>query len=372
MWSAWLWVMFAAWAAPTPGPALPSAPPAREPARGMVKVEHAVTVLWWEGDVRTAPWAAVVEADRSTGAARAPRGGGPGRAAPPLPVEGAEVSAAPLGGAVLVGDPLGADVALLLSEGARAVLLVDGDRLVAVRGPGRLRRERASLEVLAGASARELGLAGYREGPLPMIPAPVSLPADESAAAEVGLALLAPAATTLRDPRPIIRWRWPEPEGRFDVTVTRLGGRLPPGGPSRAGAGAPGQPEEVLVERWQGVTGRSLTLWAPLARGARYAATVTLSGGPALGRAFAARAAFDVLGDSEEEAVSGSLGALTALVQPGESLRPELEVLRARLLESYGLLADAERIWSALALLYPGHAELRYQARRLHEASRVP
>ena len=70
-------------------------------------------------------------------------------------------------------------------------------------------------------------------------------------------------------------------------------------------------------------------------------------------------------------AVDGAVASLDELQRAASAYRPEVDVLRARLLESHGLWDEAESVWTGLTLLYPGRDELLHQALRLRAKSLV-
>ncbi|TNF32588.1 MAG: hypothetical protein EP329_09725 [Deltaproteobacteria bacterium] len=228
-------------------------------------------------------------------------------------------------------------------------------QLVTGSGPASYRWTGDALITIAGSAPVATHIAGYREGPRMPLP-PIATPApDEGESRNIGLAFVSPAATVLRDRSPVLRWRWSEPDARFDVTLLRADG---------AGAG-------TVVERWQALAGRSLVLWGPLDRGGRYRAIISLHGASALARVVSDEVAFAVLDGADAAALDEALAGLRAAATRAGGERPELQVLRARVFESYGLLAEAERAWAALALLYPERAELNAQARRLAREVRL-
>ena len=61
--------------------------------------------------------------------------------------------------------------------------------------------------------------------------------------------------------------------------------------------------------------------------------------------------------------------SLDELQRTAAAYRPEIDVLRARLLESHGLWDEAEAVWTGLSILYPGRDELLHQALRLRAKS---
>lgn len=293
---------------------------------GEVTASHALA-LWLEGDVR-------LSSDPSA-AARGPA---------PDDVQ------RPLGDPLYIGDPVTAGDTLIVPADARALILLDGHRVARIAGPARHHFTGAALSRRDGPAASVTALDGFRERPDAPSPNLHYLPPAPRPEPEVGLALTAPPPTLSRDPDPLVRWRWSGADDRFDLSLARLDDA----------------DELTVVERWRGLAGRSLRLWAPLEPGARYRVTITLRGARPFSRVIVDQVDFALLDDVARRAVEGSLAALGALLRPGDPVRPELEVLRARLLERYGLLAEAERVWAALSLLHPDRLEPRHHARRLH------
>lgn len=294
--------------------------------------QHA-TVLWLDGEVTVS--------SRAPAPAPAPDEPEPPAALTPL-----------------IGEALAAPATIRVPAKGSLALLVAGERLVRLRA-GQYALDERGLRVIAGPTPRATELGGYREGSALSVPPPTSFePPPEPAIGEV-LRITAPAPTVILTQRPLFEWRSSVAGGRFDLTVRRVD--------KAGGAPANESAEAELVEQWKGLGGRALLATATLRRGGRYRLTIALSGGAAVTRATSRTLEFEVLGAVEKRALDGALEALDALREAGGggAVAPELEVLRARLFESYGLLADAERIWAALAILEPGHAELRNQARRL-------
>ncbi|PKN54914.1 MAG: hypothetical protein CVU56_24120 [Deltaproteobacteria bacterium HGW-Deltaproteobacteria-14] len=324
VWS-WLPIVLATWI-PVPAPlGVPVPPDSASASKELprIPVGHGITSLWVEGP-----------ASVSAGPEE------PGQPSVELPM--------------LCGDVTPPGRVLTLGAGAR-VVLVGGDlQLMSLRGPAVHRWTGDELVTVAGARPALSVVAGYREGPLVPLPPTATAAADERDRDSVALAFVAPPATALRDTRPVLRWRWSAPNGRFDVTLARA-------------ADDGGDP---IIERWRALSGRSLVLWAPLERGARYRATIAVHGARALAGGESDEIAFGVLADADEAALTRSLNALREAAGRAPDVHPELQVLRARLFETYGLLADAERTWAGLALLYPEHPELNAQARRLAGAVR--
>lgn len=311
-----------------PTPILRVATERSEPAPP--SAEHAV-VLWLDGEV--------------TVTAR-------GAPEPDVP----EGSSPPAASAPVIGEVLAAPATIRVPPRGRLTLLVGGDRLVRLRR-GHYTLDQGGLRVVSGPAPRATPLGGYREGSLLIVSPPTSYePPPELPLSSELLRITSPAPTVIREQRPLFEWRTSVTGGRFDLTLRRVEGEATPPNESAEGE---------LIEQWRGLGGRALLATATLRRGGRYRLTIALAGGATVAKATSRTIAFEVLGGVEERALDGARGALEALRDEAGGLEPELEVLRARLFESYGLLADAERIWAGLALLEPGRAELRNQARRL-------
>jgi|GEM_PF-1875527 len=318
VWS-WLPILIASW---LPAAAPPDSPerPALVPIAPPIAIEHELTTLWVEGDAR----AVLAEAGPTVATSAA----------------------------LSCGEPLPPGALVEVPERGRVVWLSGDLRVLTAYGPATHRWDGDVLATLAGAAPRVSVVPGYREGPNTPLPAVATTAPDDDEDPNVGLTFVAPVATVLRDVAPVLRWRWAEADARFDLTLERV----------------ESDAEAVIIERWRSLAGRSLVLWRPLERGARYRAVISLHGARALARVVSDQVEFDVLDAAGEAALDDALAALRAAGR-GAPPRPELEVLRARVFESYGLLADAERAWAALALLYPGRPELNAQARRLARAA---
>jgi len=249
----------------------------------------------------------------------------------------------------VIGDALEAGHSLELATNGRAVLL-DGERLVIVRGAGYWRAARGALETANGDAPRVEVIGGYREGALPTLEPTTSQPLDGDLGLAGTLALASPSGPVVRLPPTRVRWHWPHVGGRFDVTVTRA----EPDGAT------------TTVERWANLEGREHVLWARLEPGSEYRFDIALAAQGVASPAILDARVVRVLAPSELAAVEGALAALDTVAAPSRRHRPELEVLRARLLESYGLWADAEAVWTGLSLLHPDRPELLHRAVRLH------
>ncbi len=274
-----------------------------------------------------------------------------------------ETSASPL----VLGERLEPGVVVEVASRARAILLAGGEQIATLKGPGRWLIETGRVSSLPlpydnslrSPLARLDRLTGYREGPLPMLEPMSSQPMLVDPGTPLTLAIAHPAAPVTRNVRPEIRWHWPFDGGRFDLTIEQTD---------------PSGTEVVrLVERWRNLEGRAHLPWSDLEMGATYRISLTHS--PSADRPPTAGASaspivdrrlLHVLAPSEVAAVDGALASLDALQGEGRKFRPEIDVLRARLLESHGLWDEAEMVWTGLAILYPGKDDTLHNALRLH------
>lgn len=325
-----------------PAPTLP------EPASDSVPIEGAaLVVVWVDGEVT---W---------------------------RPEERREARPTPL----VIGERLGPGLVVEAGASSRAVLLAGGDRLATMTGPGRWLLESDRITSLPQPAERpeRVGgalrsprpqlerLTGYREGSIAVLEPLVSMPLVLDEALPMTLALIQPAAPVLRSATPELRWHWPFEGGRFDLTLEETD--------------ASGIEAVRLVERWRNLQSKQLVPYAPLVQGRTYRVTLslgsTLAGASmgAMGQDLAAdspivdRRVFHVLAPSEKSAVDGALGSLDTIQQGARRFRPELDVLKARLLETHGLWDEAEAVWTGLAILYPSRDDVLAHALRLHARS---
>jgi len=305
-------------------PLLPPGPSAPEPPEPLA-LDGALVVAWHEGDVTRAP----VDAS----------------AAPTPP---------------LLGEQLVQDTRLEARAGGRLRILVAGDRLLALEGPGAWIVGSGQVltlsdppELAGGRAPSVETLATYREGPLPTLEAGSSQPLLEDMTLPPTLLVTHPIVPVTRHDRPEIRWHWPYLGGRFDLVLEEVGGD--------------GQSVRV-IERWRNLAGRSHTLWAALERGQSYRLRISHRAEDGASP-IADERVFHVLAPSEIAAVDGAVASLDELQRAAPAYRPEVDVLRARLLESHGLWDEAELVWTGLTLLYPGRDELLHQALRLRAKS---
>lgn len=267
---------------------------------------------------------------------------------------------------------------------SRAILLSGGERVATLTGSGRWLIETDRLTSLAQPTPGERPdradragplrsprpkldeLVGYREGPMAVLEPLASMPLVVDEALPMTLAITEPSAPVLRSEVPEIRWHWPFEGGRFDLILEEVD---------------PSGVESVrLIERWRNLQTKQLRPWAPLLPGRTYRVTVSLASS-APERASAApviadspivdRQRFHVLAPSERGAIDGAVASLDALQKDAKRFRPELDVLKARLLESHGLWGEAEAVWTGLAILFPSRDDILAHALRLHARSLI-
>jgi hypothetical protein len=248
-------------------------------------------------------------------------------------------------------------------------VLVAGDQLLLLDGPGAWLIGSGQVQSLDanGLPTREPGpdgkpvsrrprverLEGFREGPLPTLEAISSQPLLGDLALPPTLLITNPIVPVMRVDRPEIRWHWPYLGGRFDLTLQEVD--------------SDGESLR-LIERGQNLAGRRHALWAGLDRGRSYRLRIAhrAEGGES---PIVDERVFHVLVPSEIAAVDGGLDRLDEVQRSSTDYRPEIDVLRARLLESHGLWDEAEKVWTGLTLLFPGRDELLHQALRLRAKS---
>lgn len=291
--------------------------------------------------------------------------------------------------ALVIGERLEPGTLIEASGGSRAILLSGGDRMATLTGSGRWLTETDRLTSLMQAGPGERpdrmeradradrvagplrsprpqleSLVGYREGPMAVLEPLISMPLALDEALPMTLAITEPSAPVLRSELPEIQWHWPFEGGRFDLVLEEVD----PSGVEVVG----------LVERWRNLQKKKLEPWAPLIAGRTYRVTVSLApSSPERSSAGAAtpdspiidRQRFHILAPSERSAVDGALASLDALQKDAKRFRPELDVLKARLLESHGLWSEAEAVWTGLAILFPSRDDVLAHALRLHARS---
>ncbi len=261
--------------------------------------------------------------------------------------------------APLLGEVIVEDTRVEAQGKAKIAILVAGDRLLELQGPGAWivgsGRVQAIIEaeLPSAAPPRVEILTTYREGPLPTLEAGSSQPLLGEMTLPPTLLVTEPIVPVTRHDRPDIRWHWPYAGGRFDLLLEELDGD--------------GKSLRV-IERWTNLAGRAHTLWAPLERGQRYRLKLAHRAEDGASPISDQRE-FHVLAPSEIAAVDGAIASLDELQKAATRYRPEIDVLRARLLESHGLWDEAEVVWTGLTLLYPGRDELLHQALRLRAKS---
>jgi len=297
-----------------------------EPPPAGLAIDGTLVVVWHDGEVTSAP----VDADVT----------------PSAP---------------LIGEVLSADTRVEARKGGRLQLLVAGDRLLTLDGPGAWVVASGRVQAVASAPGAAPGhaprppaiepLATYREGPLPTLEAGSSQPLLGDTALPPTLLITHPVVPVTRHEQPEIRWHWPYEDGRFDLVLEEVDA-----------AGTPLR----LIERWRNLAGRSHRLFSPLERGLAYRARIAHRTDEDGATPISDQRTFHVLAPTEIAAVDGALASLDALQQAARSYRPEIDVLRARLLESHGLWDEAEAVWTGLTLRYPAKDELLHQALRLH------
>jgi hypothetical protein len=143
-------------------------------------------------------------------------------------------------------------------------------------------------------------------------------------------------------------WEASERDARFDLTLQRreLDGSL------------------VLVEQWEGLAGRVSAPWEPLAAGTWYRWTIAPTGAGERGQG-AAETWFLLLAPEQVARALDRVAAIDVLTAEVVAEEPVLDVLRCRVLETHGLLTDAEALWSDLAERRPERDDLGRQVRRL-------
>lgn len=291
--------------------------------------------------------------------------------------------------ALVIGERLEPGMLIEAGASSRAILLSGGDRMATLTGSGRWLIETDRLTSLPQPGPGERpdrmdrvdrpdrvaaplrsprprvdALVGYREGPMAVLEPLVSMPLVLDEALPMTLAITEPSAPVLRSELPVFRWHWPFGGGRFDLVLEEVD---------------PGGIEVVrLVERWRNLQTKQLEPWAPLLPGRTYRVTVSLastaperaSAGPTIADSpIVDRQTFHILAPSERSAVDGAIASLTAMQKEAKLFRPELDVLKARLLESHGLWGEAEALWTGLAILYPSRDDVLAHALRLHARS---
>lgn len=265
---------------------------------------------------------------------------------------------------VRVGEALARPFTQLeIGPQGRVALLADATHLLVLAGPGtRTIRQTADGFSVSGA-VRLVRVPA--SGDASSIAPPAARPDVAPGALGATLELLAPDAPVARELRPRIRWAWPYSDGHFDLDVSRVD----------PASGA------VLerVESWQNLSGRAHDLIDALAPGATYRVDLALRSGSTASGVIADSRLLRVLDQAELDELGAALAelALVAVAENvrdprGDPYRPELDILRARILERFGLAGEAEALWTGLSILHPERIELLDAALRLHALARTP
>ncbi len=233
----------------------------------------------------------------------------------------------------------------------RVVLLLDGHRLVEVRGPHRWNSATGRLTPFSPSGPpdtdvstqgpRETLLVDYREAPLRhQFPADCPVNGTVTSLPDIQT----PDSPVLRVAPSSIRWISPVRDLRFDLELDELAHETAP---------AP-------LERWSNLRSAELPLTVILAPGGTFRIRLLpreSSLVPSLERVFRVASASDLAYYDE---TSKALDALAS------TLAPEIvAILRARFLQSEGLWGEARRIWIALAKSHPDLPELLSHASHL-------
>ncbi len=265
-----------------------------------------------------------------------------------------------------IADHLHPGERLVVERGARLWLLVGPDDLIAAQGPLTLS---VSNEGIArqgpNAPGDEGGVRRVRVAGLPASSeTPVAWEAGNDRpgfAAADGLVLVEPVETSVREARPALSWKLPEGRDRVDLTLWRLedDGSLTP------------------VEVWRGLHGAELRPWQALTRQryylwrARALAPPPSQSSSATGHGGAAEVQvavwFRLLGTDEVTTVQRAMTALSKHQADDPHAAMALQVLRALLLERYGLLREAEEAWGLIAARRPDRQGLERRLARLKQ-----
>ena len=256
--------------------------------------------------------------------------------------------------ALAIGDAIPPGRILTVYSGANLRLLHGQRTLAYLSGPGDYWISRQGVVVIDGPEAKLHELVGFDLGPQGARVR--TAPGEPSPGGPLTLTVVAPRSTAIRDPRPDLRWQWAPTGGRFDLVIWRVDGD------SRV--------EEL--ERWTGLAARQHTPVAKLRRGRVYRWAVSLQGPSGATQAVRAESWFRVLTPAEEIELSERLDKLDRArrVLPGD--HPELDVVRARLLEGYGLVDDARAAFLSLWKSHPERPALSVEAARLEARRQTP
>ncbi len=260
--------------------------------------------------------------------------------------------------AVLIGDLPPSEATFDCADTCRIVLLLDGHRLVDLRGPHRWNAATGRLTPFFRAGSQdsppfspdpeETRLYGYREPPLRPFTADCPAVADDLAPF---LELETPDSPLLISAPDSIRWTSPVRDLRFDLELVQLGLDEP----------------ATVLERWSNLRSPELRLTVNLPPGGTFRIRLAPRDSslvPSVERIFSVASPSDI---AYFEETNAALDALTT------TLAPELvAVLRARFLQSEGLWGEARRIWVALSKSHPDLPELRAHAARIARLWQAP
>lgn len=231
------------------------------------------------------------------------------------------------------GDALLAGRVVTLAAGDRLEALVHPEQLVVLSQPGDYHLQSDRFVAPDGPEPLVRGLPGVRQGPHGrLVASTIALPEAD----DPGLRLIGPRNTMVRDARPQVRWEVGNPGGRFQLAIRSV---------DRRG-------EEHEIESWTGLAGRGHLPWRDLRPGGTYRVRVERVGSASSGPSLADDAWLRVLTPTERDAAEAALDAWRAAFGD-DSRTPSAQVIRAILLESYGLAAEAEAVWRELAEAHP-------------------
>ena len=262
---------------------------------------------------------------------------------------GAAVGSEPVVLKAQIADRLHPGEQITLDRGARLWLLAGRGELLTAEGPIRLVVSGEGVTPIpigdaeSTGSWRRLRVAGLPTVSDPPVGWEPGHRQAGLAAGEPGLRALEPVETSVRDDRPVLRWQLPEGRDRVDLTLWRLeadGSRTP-------------------VEVWRGLHGNELRPWKALERQRYYLWQARALAPPPSqssedsddpSRADVNVAVwFRLLGDKDVSTVRRSMTALSKHQADHPHSAMALQVLRALLLERYGLLREAEETWRLIA-----------------------
>jgi hypothetical protein len=189
------------------------------------------------------------------------------------------------------------------------------------------------------------------EVPVPLDPTPPTADETELAGWRAASGAADPLPSRVARPSstpPLVRWRVASfpPDGRVDLTLAITSGLRR------------GDSSEAEVERWSGLSGGVAPLTLGLAPGRSYRLALTSSSNPhrlPAGRLARGELRIETLSEDDAQALEASLAGLSAMTDRiGESA---VAVLGARLLETWGLDAEARRRWWELHAARSGHPQ---------------